>query len=228
MTQTIVYGTGNAAKFYSMKRALAPLALTIRGRKDLPVSVPDVDESGDSPLENARIKALSYFRAIRAQTGESLPVFSGDSGLYLEDAPTALQPGVHVRTIGGKYLSDDEMITHYAALAEKLGGRAVARYKNAVCLVLREDEIYEYMGDDISGEKFIIAAVAHAERVDGFPIDSLSIHMPSGKYYYDLPGYESDVGIVDQGFRDFFVRTVGARYREDSPPAGSAEPPRTV
>ena len=41
-------------------------------------------------------------------------------------------------------------------------------------------------------------------RKQGFPLDSLSIDIRTGKYYYDLAAEELDVVAVEDGFLEFF------------------------
>ena len=198
---TLLYGTGNAGKLNAMRKHLASLDINIIGLNDIDTPLPVIDESGNNPLKNAKIKALAYYKA----TG--MPVFSCDSGLYIKDAPDELQPGVHVRTIGGKHLNDDEMIAHYGALAERLGGNMTVRYKNGICLVMSENESYKHMGDDIAGEEFIIVSKPHNLKTPGFPLDSLSVHIGTGKYYYDMNELK-DRSSMDDGFRNFFKRVL--------------------
>lgn len=100
------------------------------------------------------------------------------------------------------------MIAYYSGLAKK-HGNIVARYKNAICLVTNEHTLYESMADDLSGDQFIITDKAHAKRVNGFPIDSLSIHIPTGEYYYNLDKYQADEIALEQGFQRFFKKTLG-------------------
>ena len=197
---TIVYGTGNPAKLVSMREALAPIGVHVVGLSETGVYIPDVDENGASPLENARIKAFAYYNALKR------PVFACDSGLYIEGLPDKEQPGVHVRMIGGKRLSDDEMITHYSAIARRLGGRAAARYKNGICLIMSDSEVYEHFGDDISGEAFCLVSAPHSKRVEGYPLDSISIHIGSSKYYYDRNDKYVDFSMDSwrAGFQAFF------------------------
>ena len=64
-------------------------------------------ETGNTPLENARQKAIAYYQVFK------MPVFSCDSGLYFDEVPDEIQPGVHVRNVNGRCLSDDEMIAYY-------------------------------------------------------------------------------------------------------------------
>ena len=195
----ILYGTGNPAKLVSMGRRLSGLGIELIGLKDIAVEIPQIEEDGRTPLENAEKKALGYYRAF------GMPVFSCDSGLYLEGVPEDEQPGVHVRTVGGKYLTDEEMLQHYSSLAEKYGD-LTARYRNAICLVLDGEHIYKAMEESMASEPFRITALPHAKRREGFPLDSLSVDIRTGKYYFDLDESELDQVAVEDGFLEFFRR----------------------
>ena len=131
------------------------------------------------PLENARIKAKAYYEFY------GIPVFSCDSGLYFDNVPDEIQPGVNVRRVGGKNLSDDEMTEYYSGLARKYG-QLTARYRNAVCLVLEDGRIIESMDYRLSGNPFLLTDVPHPKKVEGYPLDRISLHIGTGKYYYDL------------------------------------------
>lgn len=194
----ILYGTGNPAKLEAMRRRLEGLNIEIIGLKDIDMEIPEIEEDGTTPLENARKKALGYYQAFQ------IPVFSCDSGLYIENIPEEEQPGVHVRTIKGKYLTDDEMLEHYTNLAVKYGDLK-ARYRNAICLVLDEKHIYEAMEESMASEPFFITSKPHSSiRKEGFPLDSISIDIKTGKYFYDLEGNELDQVAVEDGFLEFF------------------------
>lgn len=194
----ILYGTSNRAKLIHMREWLKELDLEILGLEDVRTGeLPDVEEHGNNPLENAIIKAEAYYELFK------MPVFSCDSGLFFENIPEDLQPGIRVRNIGGKYLSDDEMIDYYGNLA-KMNGDIVARYKNAICFILDENSVYKSMNDDLSGEKFILTHTPHLKREKGLPLDSLSVHIPTGKYYYDLDNYKVDDAAIKSGFVSFF------------------------
>lgn len=194
---TLLFGTGNPSKLNTMRESLEGLDIELSSLRDMEKSPPEVDESGSSPLENARIKALAYFRFY------GVPVFSLDSGLFFENVPEELQPGVHVRNVAGKHLSDNEMIAYYSALAREYGGRLTARYKNALCLVMSENEVYQSMDESLWGKAFYLTDTPHKRvHTEGFPLDRLSVDIESGEYYYDLPkSVESSMNI---GFRRFF------------------------
>ena len=187
-----------------MKEMLNGLDIEIIGLNDVDLNTDQINENGNSPLENAKIKASVYFKASK------MPVFSCDSGLYIDGLDIKDQPGVHVRRVNGKVLNDEEMIEHYNNLAKKLGGKAKAKYINAICLILDEKNIFEYDGDDISSVHFLITSEAHPKRNPGFPLDSISLDIKSGLYYMDLgsdSNFENEDGMT-KGFRDFFLRSL--------------------
>ena len=201
----LLYGTSNLAKLDAMSSRLGQLGIELIGLNDLKrkgYSIPEVLEHGDTPLENARLKALAYYEAF------GMPVFSCDSGLYFDHVPAEIQPGVHVRNVEGKCLSDEEMIEYYAGLVKKYGN-LVARYKNAICFVMDEEHIYEAMELSMESEKFILTDKPHSTiRKKGFPLDSISLDIKTKKYYYDLPEEKLEQVAVEDGFLMFFKRVL--------------------
>ena len=197
----LLYGTGNLAKLSAMKNRLEQLDIELIGLNDLRAEgkiVPKVIEDGNSPLENARLKAMAYYKAFQ------IPVFSCDSGLYFDNVPDEVQPGVHVRNVNGKCLSDDEMIDYYSGLV-KAYGNLVARYRNAICFVIDDTHIYEAMEPSMESEKFILTDKPHSTvRKEGFPLDSMSLDIKTNKYYYDLPEDRLEQVAVEDGFLEFF------------------------
>jgi Xanthosine triphosphate pyrophosphatase len=199
----LLYGTGNPAKLEAMQTRLQNLDIELTGLDGLRSkgsTIPHIPEDGATPLENARQKAQAYYEAFQ------MPVFSCDSGLYFDDVPDEIQPGVHVRNINGKCLSDDEMIQYYAGLVRQYG-KLTARYKNAICLVMDEHHIYEAMDPSMENGPFILTDIPHSKvREKGFPLDSMSIDIKTGQYFYDLPADQLDQMIVEDGFLLFFQK----------------------
>ena len=196
----LLYGTSNPAKLSAMKHRLERLGIELIGLNEIKAQgkvIPSVVEDGTTPLENARKKAMAYYEAFR------IPVFSCDSGLFFDDIPEEIQPSVHVRTINGVSLTDEEMIAYYSSLA-KTYGNLTARYKNAICFVMDVHTIYEAMEESMESKKFILTDKPHSIVKKGFPLDSLSIDIKTGKYYYDLPEEALDQVAVEDGFLDFF------------------------
>jgi len=199
----LLYGTKNNAKISVMEKRLNKLGIELTGLNNLNSVIPDVPEDGSTPLENARQKAEAYYKAFK------MPVFSCDSGLYFDNVPENIQPGVHVRTVNGRRLTDEGMVAYYSRLAHQYGN-LTARYKNAICLILDNNHIYEAMEPSMESRQFIITDTQHKNKImkKGFPLDSLSIDIKSGKYYYDLPEEELEQMDVEDGFLKFFEEII--------------------
>ncbi len=194
----ILYGTTNQAKLDSMKRIAEPLGIEIIGLKELGQPLPHVEETGNNPLENAMIKAKAYYEAF------AMPVFSCDSGLYFDELQEELQPGIHTRRVHGKELTDEEMQIYYGNLAKNHGGRLTGRYRNAIAFVWDEKTCFESFDEALATEPFWLVEKPHEKYVKGYPLDSLSIDIATGKYYYDMEEKTVDQSAIMQGFLKFF------------------------
>ena len=196
----ILYGTTNPAKIQYMRDILKDLDIEVIGLKDTNLSLEAVEEIGNNPLENARIKAFEYHKHT------NMAVFSCDTGLYIEGLESDKQPGVYVRRINGRELTDEEMITYYSNIAKNLGGKVKAQYKNAICLIVNDNETYEYDGESISSKKFILSKDIHQVRNEGFPLDSISIDIKTKKYFVelDLDNDEEHIEINEEAYINFF------------------------
>ncbi len=214
--QEIIYGTGNSAKIAYMKRALKDIPLLITGLSEAAekegILLPQIAETGTTVLENARLKAECYFRLFQR------PVFSCDSGLYLWDLDSGMplskkeQPGIHVRRQpeGGMQeqeegrLTDEQLLAHHISLVKKHRGPIGARYQNAICLIWDEKTREESMAEDLWGKPFLMTDTPHPKKVEGFPLDRISLDFETGKYFYDLRGNSQDSLVSQEGFASFF------------------------
>ena len=207
----LLYGTNNQAKLESMKRVTNQLGIEIFGFSDLKimpdfknVKLPDIEETGKNPLENAIIKAKEYYKILR------IPLFSCDSGLYFENVDEDLQPGTYVRRVRGKELSDVQMVEYYGNLAKNHGGKLVAKYKNAICLILGENQMFTRMDESIEIGPFYMVDKPHEKMVPGFPLDALSVDIETGKYFQDMDeNLAVDKSVIEQGFTKFFEEVLG-------------------
>lgn len=196
----LLYGTTNPSKLQHMREMLQGLDVEIIGLNDVGINI-DVDESGTNPLENARAKAMAYYKIA------GIPTFSCDSGLYIEGLEDEKQPGVHVRRINNKYLNDEEFIEYYTGLVLNIGYDSKAKFENAICLVVNENHVFEYDGDDIA-DHFLMTSKPHIIRKSGFPMDSISLDIETGKYFMDMTEMVKNEKEISDGFRKFFMRTV--------------------
>ena len=106
----------------------------------------------------------------RLHQGAGLPSGRGDAGVLLrlgavsEGLPEALQPGVHVRRVGDRSLTDEEMTAYYSPLAHQHGGRLIAQYRNAICLVMDDDHVYAHQGEELCGDRFYLLDTPHPSK----------------------------------------------------------------
>lgn len=198
----LIYGTYNPSKFQSMGKMLKGLDIKLIQLDSFDMNITEAEENGKEPLDNAYAKARTYYNQLKR------PVFSCDSGLFFDNVDEEDQPGVYIKRVKGKVLTDLEMQSYYSDLARKYGGRLTAYYKNSICLVMNENIFYRYDGEDLNSEKFYIVTKPHNVFRKGFPLDSLSVEMKSMKYYYDLDEGENDNLGVISGFRKFFIETL--------------------
>lgn len=193
----IIYGTGNPGKLRDMRDFLEGMDIELIGLTELGVSLQEPEECGNSPMENARQKAEYYYSVLKQ------PVFSCDTGLFIEGLAEEEQPGVHVRNVNGKRLNDAEMTAHYAGIARRLGGKCTARYKNAIYLILNETEHYQDDGEEMSKKPFYLVDRAVAQVKEGYPLDPISIDPVSGNYFAGCDDFEG-IMLQKKAFRRFF------------------------
>jgi 8-oxo-dGTP diphosphatase len=196
----LLYGTLNPSKLQHMREMLQGLDIEIIGLIDVGIDA-DIEESGTSPLENARIKAMGYYKL------SGIPTFSCDSGLYIDGLKDEKQPGVHVRRVNNHYMNDEESIEYYSKLVHELGCEPKSKFKNAICMILDENNIFEYDGDDIA-DHFLMTSKPHPKRKPGFPMDSISLDIESRQYLVDIYEHSRNEKEITEGFRNFFLRTV--------------------
>lgn len=89
--ETVVLASGNAGKLRELGILLAPLGVSLRAQADF--DVPEVEENGESFVENALIKA----RAAARYSG--YPAIADDSGLEVDVLNGA--PGIHSARYSG-------------------------------------------------------------------------------------------------------------------------------
>lgn len=203
----IIYGTGNGAKISYMEEALRNLPVKIIGLHQAAeargLALPEIKETGTNPLENARIKAEGYYRLFGS------PVFSCDSGIYLwnyatgRPLPEEEQPGIHVRGEGERRLDDEELLSYYIGLVRKYG-QVCGRFKNGICFVWNGELKRESMEESMWGEPFLLTDTPHIKRVEGFPLDRISLDISTGKYIYDLEEDFQEEEAQRNGFERFF------------------------
>lgn len=178
----VLFATTNPAKVKLIYDKLQNMEIEVLTIKDLDFKL-DVDENGKDALENAYIKAKAYYD----KTG--IITIGMDNNLFFEGVEEKYQPGVYVRRVKGKELSDDEMISYYSKLAHDFGGKiescwvygmVVYNGKNTKNLTWKKD-------------KFFLVDTPSDKRNPGYPLDSISINPALNKYFVDLTSEEKNI-----------------------------------
>ena len=107
-----------------------------------------------------------------------------DDTLYLENVPEDKQPGMYVRRVNGKRLSDNEMIEHYSNLVKQYGtnGRITARWIYGLAII-KDGKEYTYTW---SNDDFYLVDIPSNKINEGYPLNSISINKKLNKYFTDI------------------------------------------
>ena len=173
----VLFATGNIAKVKRFKDKLLDKGIELLSLKDLNISL-SVEENGASAIENALIKARAYKKEV------DMPVMAMDDSLYLENVPENLQPGLFVRRVNGKSLTDEEMIEHYSNLVKDYGvdGAIVARWIYGLAIIKENTErTYTWSKND-----FLLVDTPSKVVNPGYPLNSISKNIKLDKYFSEM------------------------------------------
>ena len=175
----VLFATTNLAKVRKYKEKLKENGIELITINDLDFKL-DIDENGKNAIENAYIKAKTYYDVVK------IPTIGMDNCLFIEELPEEKQPGTHVRRINGKELKDDEMIEYYTNLVKQYGGKLTAKwvYGMVICNG-KETKEYSWSKGD-----FYLVSKPCKERNPGYPLDSISVMPENNKYWLELTDEE--------------------------------------
>ena len=173
----VLFATENASKAKRFKDKLLKNNIEIITINDLAEKI-SVEENGKDAIENALIKARAYSEI------ENIPVFAMDDNLYIDEVPEEKQPGMYVRRVNGKRLSDDEMIEYYSSLAHEYGkeGKWTCRWVYGIAVINNGIEsTYTWNKED-----FYIVDCPSNKINPGYPLNTISVNKKLNKYFTDL------------------------------------------
>lgn len=174
----IIFATSNESKAKRFSKGLKELGIEVLSLKDIDIKL-DVEEDGNTAIENALIKARECYRKTK------MPSMGMDDTLYMEGVPEDKQPGLFVRRVNGKSLTDEEMIEHYTNLVKEYGkdGRINCKwiYGLAVINEKGEEATYTWSKDD-----FYMVSTKSNKINPGYPLNSISKYKKLDKYFTDV------------------------------------------
>lgn len=179
----VLFATGNESKAKRFKDGLLRNGIEIITIKDIDEDI-EVLEDGKDAIENALIKARAYAKVL------DIPVFAMDDSLYIDNIPDDKQPGLYVRRVNGKRLSDEEMLTYYSNLAHEYGedGKLTCRWVYGIAVINNGVEsTYTWSKDDF----YIVDKPS--DKIDpGYPLNTISINKKLNKYFTDMTKEDYD------------------------------------
>lgn len=172
----LVIATHNQGKVREFKRILGPLGVEVCSAEELGFH-DDVDETGETFEENARIKALAVMKAC------GLPAVADDSGLCVDALCGA--PGVHSARYAGPGATDEQLVEKLlAALSGVPQEKRGAHFVSAICCAFPD-------GTELSARGECHGSIGYEARGEnGFGYDP--IFTVGEQSFSQLPAQEKD------------------------------------
>lgn len=171
----VLFATKNPAKVKRYVSKLEQKGIQVLTLKDIDVKL-EVEETGKNAIENAYLKAKSYYDA----TG--IISIGIDDTLFIEGLSDEKQPGTNVRRVNGKELTDEEMIQYYTNLVKENGGKLTAKWVYGI-VIYNGKEPKKYTWEK---EQFYFVDKPSEKRTPGYPLNSISVMPSTNKYFVEL------------------------------------------
>ena len=145
-----VLASRNAHKLVEMQEILSAQGIEVMLQSDIGLDL-EVEETGETFLENARLKAVAVMQA------SGVPAIADDSGLCVDCLKGA--PGIYSARYGGEGLSDRE---RYQMLLQAVSGqpKRTAHFVSAIVCAMPN-------GDLIEAEGSCEGTIAYAPKGEG-------------------------------------------------------------
>ena len=174
----IIFATNNASKSKRFSNGLLEKGIEVLSLADLQIEL-EIEENGTSAIENALIKARKCYEKTH------MPSIGMDDTLYLENVDNDNQPGLYVRRVNGKTLSDEEMLLHYTNLVKKYGenGKLNCKWIYGLAVINEngEESTYTWFKDD-----FYMVETLSDKINPGYPLNSISKYKIIDKYFTEV------------------------------------------
>lgn len=155
----IVYATTNPGKFEMVQKVCAHHGVNIKSLADFDINI-DVEESGETLEENAKIKAEAYLKLLPSDS----IVIADDTGVEID--ALGGEPGIKVRRWKGYKMTDEEIIEYCLARMKNVPvGERGAQFRTVLAVAAHDAEV-KYFDGVLRGE---ILTVPLPERREGMP-----------------------------------------------------------
>lgn len=197
----VLFATKNKSKVNRFREKLLENDIELISLSDINLDI-DVNENGKTAIENALIKARVYFKETH------IPTMGMDDNLYLEGVPEDKQPGVFVRRVNGKTLTDEEMIKHYISLVNEYGkdGKLECKYIYGLAIINSNGKENTYTW---SKDNFYMVNTPSNTINEGYPLNSISKYKSIDKYFTDItPEDKGKIKIDESDVIEFIIKNL--------------------
>jgi len=179
----IVIATRNPGKVQRYKKMLEKVVDEVLSLDDFDFKEKP-EESGQTAEENATIKAIFYAKKT------NLPVFAEDESLFVDFLPEDKQPGVFIRRVNGKEVSDDELLAYWDSIIAKAPKeKRTGKWHMAYCLVAPDGKTSLVAMDYLR----IFFSPPSKIRIPGWPMSSINGPAEFGKPHSELTKEELEI-----------------------------------
>ena len=174
----IIFATSNQSKSKRFSKGLKELGIEVLSLNDINIKL-DVEENGSTAIENALIKVRECYKKT------NMPSMGMDDTLYMENVPEDKQPGLFVRRVNGKTLTDEEMIEYYTNLVKEYGkeGRINCKWIYGLAVINEKGEEATY---SFSKDNFYMVSSRSDKINPGYPLNSISKYKKLDKYFTEV------------------------------------------
>ena len=169
----LLYATSNKYKIQSMKERLKGINIEIVSPKELGINI-EIDEKGENVIENALIKAKTYYDIAK------IPTIAGDTALYIEKFEQ--QPGLYVHRVNGRKLTPEETQEYYVEALKKVGGESKAYYYTGL-VIINNDKIEK---QEIKEDSFIFTSKVSEKPCKYDALSRIQFEPKLNKYICEL------------------------------------------
>lgn len=186
----ILFATSNQSKSKRFSKGLLEKGIEVVSLKDIDIKL-NIEENGNTAIENALIKARECYNMTK------MPSMGMDDTLFMEGVPEEKQPGLFVRRVNGKSLTDEEMLKYYTNLVKEYGKDGIINckwiYGLAVIDEKGEEATYTWSKDDF----YMVDSVS--DKINpGYPLNSISKYKKLDKYFTDITDDDRKILAVDE------------------------------
>ncbi len=173
-----IIASNNAKKLKELERILTPLDICVTTAKKEGISLEEVEETGTTFAQNAKLKAMNAFENTK------LPSIADDSGLMVKALNNA--PGVYSARYAGENATDKDRINKLLLeMKETKKEDRGASFACAICCVIDKDTVIEVYAECKGEISFEIIGDG------GFGYDPVFL-TDSGKSFAQLSSCEKD------------------------------------